>query len=170
MEVGAGEDNIAAKAAKNSGNLDAQGLPIEGHCQYRNKLVAGLAMAAMMLTHKNKRQLIDDAYNRYANNDDEMPEWFEKEEAPHRVRGIPMTKEMADEVKVANRICALLSNRSCSNASARLTRGRSRRCWRRRAASTARSEPQGCSAATHCGADGAQAGEAQAARERHPGK
>jgi hypothetical protein len=37
---------------------------------------------------------------RYAFNDDEMPTWFEKEEAPHRVRGIPMTKEMADEIKV----------------------------------------------------------------------
>ena len=97
-------------------------------------------MAAMMLTRKNKRQLIDAAYNRYANNDNEMPSWFEKEEAPHRVRGIPMTKEMADEIKVCCcwlRRCELISS---SNESGRLTRDQSRRCWRPRVASTARSE------------------------------
>ena len=39
---------MTVEASKNSANLDAQ----------------GLAMAAMMVAHKGKRKMIDDAYNR----------------------------------------------------------------------------------------------------------
>eukprot|EP00040_Diaphanoeca_grandis_P006124 m.36053 g.36053 ORF g.36053 m.36053 type:complete len:823 (-) comp17249_c0_seq1:131-2599(-) len=89
-----GDDNFevvkaAARAHKvdNSNNLDAH----------------GLALAAEMIIRKRKREIIDNAYNRYAFNDGENPNWFVDEEAQHRVVGVPITREMADDIKARQR-------------------------------------------------------------------
>jgi len=52
-----------------------------------------MALASLMLSKKKKQMAIDDAYNRNAFNDDELPEWFHDDEKKHRMANIPVTKE-----------------------------------------------------------------------------
>lgn len=52
-----------------------------------------VALASLMLSKRKKRLAIDDAYNRNAYNDDELPEWFMDDEKKHRQANIPVTKE-----------------------------------------------------------------------------
>jgi AdoMet-dependent rRNA methyltransferase SPB1 len=59
----------------------------------------GLALAAEMILRKKKREILDNAYNRYTFNDPEMPNWFADEEEPHMTAGMIMTKEMAKDIK-----------------------------------------------------------------------
>ena len=60
----------------------------------------GLAIAQQMIAKRRKQELMDQAFNRYAFNDDPMPAWFADEEKNHRVPTMPITKEMAEEIKV----------------------------------------------------------------------
>eukprot|EP00052_Salpingoeca_macrocollata_P006983 m.57080 g.57080 ORF g.57080 m.57080 type:complete len:893 (+) comp15767_c1_seq1:91-2769(+) len=69
----------------------------------RNLDAEGLAIAAQMIARRRKAELIDQAYNRYTFNDDPLPEWFADEEGRHRVPTLPITKEMADEIKARQR-------------------------------------------------------------------
>jgi AdoMet-dependent rRNA methyltransferase SPB1 len=50
-----------------------------------------------------QRELVDGAYNKWAWNDPELPAWFHDEEASHRVLNLPVTREMADDIKARNR-------------------------------------------------------------------
>ena len=59
----------------------------------------GLALATEMLVRNKRRDIIEGAYNRWAHNDDPMPMWFDDEEQGHREGILPMTKEMAEEIK-----------------------------------------------------------------------
>jgi AdoMet-dependent rRNA methyltransferase SPB1 len=56
-----------------------------------------MALATLMLSKKKKQIMIDDAYNRNAYNDDELPEWFADDEKKHRQANIPVTK---DDMKI----------------------------------------------------------------------
>ena len=58
-----------------------------------------IALAAMMASKKKKADLIDDSYNRYAFNDDDLPEWFEDEERNYTKANLPVTKEAMEEYK-----------------------------------------------------------------------
>lgn len=63
----------------------------------------GLALAAEMILRKRKRDVIDSAYNRWTFNDPEMPAWFEDEETTHKQLNLPVTKEMAADIKARER-------------------------------------------------------------------
>lgn len=52
---------------------------------------------------QKREQVLDNAYNRYTSNDGPLPTWFEDEEDRHRQPQIPMTKEMARDIKERER-------------------------------------------------------------------
>merc|ERR1712137_932931 len=63
-----------------------------------------LAMGSLIKTGKLKlSDLIDDGFNRYAFNDDDLPEWFEQEERQHSQPALPVTKEMTREILENNK-------------------------------------------------------------------
>src|SRR5690606_10870468 len=58
-----------------------------------------LALGAMMIKSKKaKRDLLDDGWNRYIHEDDElMPSWFRKEEQTYFRKPVPVSDEMVKE-------------------------------------------------------------------------
>ena len=60
----------------------------------------GLAMGALMIQSRKKREdLIDSAYNRWTNNDVNLPSWFVEDEALHCHKQLPISKEMVEEYR-----------------------------------------------------------------------
>lgn len=50
-----------------------------------------------MTTGKQKwSELVDDAYNRYAHNDTDLPRWFADDESKHNKKQLPVTKDMVN--------------------------------------------------------------------------
>lgn len=58
-----------------------------------------LALGTMMLRKKQRNELLDSAYNRYAFNDEELPDWFLEEERQHMKPQLPVTKEVVQKIK-----------------------------------------------------------------------
>jgi len=48
---------------------------------------------------KSKRKLVEFAYNRYTNNDDNLPDWFQDDERKHWKKQLPVTKEQVEYYK-----------------------------------------------------------------------
>ncbi|XP_061446186.1 pre-rRNA 2'-O-ribose RNA methyltransferase FTSJ3 [Rhineura floridana] len=62
----------------------------------------GLALGAVIATsHKAKRDLIDDSFNRYTFNEEaeELPEWFAQEEQQHRRKQLPLERQTVEEYR-----------------------------------------------------------------------
>jgi len=63
-----------------------------------------LAMGTLIKTGRMKlSDLVDDGFNRYAFNDDDLPSWFENEERNHNKPILPITKEMTKEILEKNK-------------------------------------------------------------------
>jgi AdoMet-dependent rRNA methyltransferase SPB1 len=61
-------------------------------------------MAQKIITKSGKRDLIDDAFHRYAFNDPEdLPSWFTQEENRHNKINLPITKEAVQLMKARMR-------------------------------------------------------------------
>ena len=55
------------------------------------------AIAKKMLRKKNRLDILDNTYNRYAFDDDaQVPKWFKEEENHHNIPTLPATKEEID--------------------------------------------------------------------------
>ena len=66
----------------------------------KEKLSEALAIGTAMVTDAKRRQaIIDGAYNRYAFNDEDLPEWFAEEEARYNTPEKPITKEEVMEMR-----------------------------------------------------------------------
>jgi AdoMet-dependent rRNA methyltransferase SPB1 len=53
----------------------------------------------MIYSSKSRRDLEDSAWNRYANNDDSLPDWFVDDEKKHYRKELPVTKEQIAEYR-----------------------------------------------------------------------
>lgn len=61
----------------------------------------GLAIgAAIVSSRKRRREIIESGYHRYMFNDENLPDWFVKEERKHHVSQIPITKGDIEEYKM----------------------------------------------------------------------
>eukprot|EP01133_Synstelium_polycarpum_P011486 gene11486-13394_t len=88
-------------------NPDAfEEVPMEEDVEYsssdsepEDSKIRTLAMGTLMLRKKTKQDLIDDAYNRYAFNDTDLPSWFVDDEERHNKPQTPITKEQVIEIK-----------------------------------------------------------------------
>jgi len=62
--------------------------------------VQALALGTLMVNNKElKRDMMDNAYNRYAFNDGDLPSWFLDDEDKHNKPQLPITKDMVAEIK-----------------------------------------------------------------------
>ena len=60
----------------------------------------GLAIASLLVQSKKKREdLIESGYNRWAHNDEGLPEWFVSDEVKYYQKQIPVSKEMVAEYR-----------------------------------------------------------------------
>jgi AdoMet-dependent rRNA methyltransferase SPB1 len=106
--VGGGDDDDSDDDADSEDDAGFEVVSAAAHApkplDTRHNLDAhGLALAAEMILRRKKRAIVDAAYNRYTFNDPEMPQWFGDEEDPHMKPAIPMTREMADDIKERER-------------------------------------------------------------------
>jgi len=66
-----------------------------------NALAETLALGQMMLRKKQRMDIVDASYNRYAFNDDaNLPSWFKEEESRHNKPQLPVTRAQIEQMKL----------------------------------------------------------------------
>uniref|UniRef100_T1IZM5 Putative rRNA methyltransferase n=1 Tax=Strigamia maritima TaxID=126957 RepID=T1IZM5_STRMM len=90
------EENIA-----NGVNGGIDGAVEKGKKKKRKNLdIEGLALGSLLIqSKKRKRDLIDNAWNRYTFGEEDAPDWFTSEEEKYNKKQIPVTKEMMEEFR-----------------------------------------------------------------------
>lgn len=96
------EDKSAAalkRTKTDSGEIEV--VPAETKSSALPKLdPEGLAIASLLVQSKKKREdLIESGYNRWAHDDQGLPDWFERDEARHYQKQIPISKDMVAEYR-----------------------------------------------------------------------
>lgn len=125
------EDNAPAKTTldnegkkvSSKGN-DFEVVPVEDNSEYLKKLTPeALALGhKMAFSRKNKRDIIDSGYHRWAFNDDNLPSWFVEDETKHYQRQIPVTKEIVEEYRAKMKEINSRSVKKIAEAKARKKR------------------------------------------------
>jgi len=104
-EVEDSDDEEAISAFKNKvgdqqGKQDAGGFEVMPKEMNDPEVRAtALALGKKLLRKKERREFIDNAFHRYAFNDDDIPDWLADDEAKSYRKEAPITKEEVDEVK-----------------------------------------------------------------------
>jgi AdoMet-dependent rRNA methyltransferase SPB1 len=89
------EENESKKKKRNNDKVNDK-------CKKKVKLSAEeLALGTLMIkSQKTKRDILDNAWNRYTHEDDEfLPSWFRKDEEKHNKKPLPVTEDMVREYK-----------------------------------------------------------------------
>ncbi|KAL3678738.1 hypothetical protein R1sor_021694 [Riccia sorocarpa] len=81
-----------------------------------------LAFAKKMLTKKSRDTILDNAYNRYMFDDDDLPRWFADDEKKHSVAQKPITKEDVEAMKAQFRAINARPVKKVAEAKARKKR------------------------------------------------
>lgn len=65
------------------------------------ELAENMVLGRKMLRKRNREDIIDASYNKYAYDEDdhELPDWFKEDELKHRFSIMPITKVEVDEEK-----------------------------------------------------------------------
>jgi len=80
-------------------NSEFEEVPVESDLDEEDQAKA-LAIGTVMMNDKNlKLDMMDNSYNRYAFNDQELPSWFADDENQHNTPQLPVTKDMVEEMK-----------------------------------------------------------------------
>ncbi|RMX38527.1 hypothetical protein pdam_00010229 [Pocillopora damicornis] len=111
------------KKVSSKGN-DFEVVPVEDNSEYLKKLTPeALALGhKMAFSRKNKRDIIDSGYHRWAFNDDNLPSWFVEDETKHYQRQIPVSKEIVEEYRAKMKEINSRSVKKIAEAKARKKR------------------------------------------------
>ena len=91
--AGKGDFEIAPQEGDTSSDSDSESEDDNGKAEI-------LAYAKKMLRKRSREAILDDAYNRYTFNDDNLPRWFAEDEKKHSKPEKPVTKEEVEAMKV----------------------------------------------------------------------
>ena len=93
-------DKSAAKRARLEESDQIEVVPEEARTSLPKLDPEGLAIASLLVQSKKKREeLIESGYNRWAHDDEGLPDWFASDEAKHYQKQIPISKEMVLEYR-----------------------------------------------------------------------
>lgn len=100
-EISLNKTKQKKKETQNTKQKDFEVVPIEDNSKYlKNLTPETLALGhKMAFSRKNKRDIIDSGYHRWAFNDANLPDWFMEDEAKHYQRQLPVSKEMVAEYR-----------------------------------------------------------------------
>lgn len=88
----------------------------------------GLALgSALVSSRKRKREIIESGYHRYMFNDENLPDWFVKDEARHHKIQIPVSKGEIEEYKLKKKAIDANPIKKIAEAKARKKRKMARR-------------------------------------------
>jgi AdoMet-dependent rRNA methyltransferase SPB1 len=126
QSVGQSNFEVVARGptANSDDESDGEQAPLEYDSEEYNtdERATHVAVGALMTRPSRKRKLLDAAYNRYAFNDDTLPDWFAEDESRHNRPQIPVTKEMVDAIKARYKDLAAKPTHKVAEARARKKR------------------------------------------------
>ena len=96
------KSTAASKRSKTLADGEIEVVPVETRSSVALPKLnpEGLAIASLLVQSKKKREdLIESGYNRWAHDDQGLPDWFERDETKHYQKQIPISKEMVAEYR-----------------------------------------------------------------------